>query len=128
DRNALAQQVAKGQYNAATTFIPKGMNGYQGELSDVQKYDPTAAKAALQASGVSTAVANSVHYLARNTTTNKQIAEFVVDQIKTNLGITWTIDVIDSKTVTTRIRKAQFDIYGPDGWGADYPDPQDWYD
>jgi oligopeptide transport system substrate-binding protein len=36
--------------------------------------------------------------------------------------------VVDSKTVTSRLRKAQFDIYGPDGWGADYPDPQDWYD
>jgi oligopeptide transport system substrate-binding protein len=30
--------------------------------------------------------------------------------------------------VTSRIRKGQFDIYGPDGWGADYPDQQDWFD
>jgi len=26
------------------------------------------------------------------------------------------------------IRKGNFDIYGPDGWGADYPDEQDWVD
>jgi ABC-type oligopeptide transport system substrate-binding subunit len=77
---------------------------------------------------VSSAVANGVHYLARNTTANKQLAEYITGQIKTNLGLNWTIDVIDSKTVTSRIRKANFDIYGPDGWGADYPDPQDWYD
>ena len=38
------------------------------------------------------------------------------------------LDVIDSHTVTTDIRKGQFDIYGPDGWGADYPDQQDWFD
>jgi ABC-type transport system substrate-binding protein len=38
------------------------------------------------------------------------------------------LDVIDSKTVTRNIRKGQFDIYGPDGWGADYPDQQDWAD
>ncbi|HEY8677563.1 MAG TPA: peptide ABC transporter substrate-binding protein [Candidatus Dormibacteraeota bacterium] len=128
DRQSLATDVSKGQYAPVTTFIPKGMNGYQPGLSDVQKYDPAAAKAALQASGVSPAVANGVHYLARNTTANKQLAEYITGQIKTNLGLNWTIDVIDSKTVTSRIRKANFDIYGPDGWGADYPDPQDWYD
>ena len=120
--------MAKNPYAPVTTFIPKGMNGYQPGLADAQKYDPAAAKAALHASGVSAAVANGVHYLARNTTTNKQLAEYITGQIKTNLGLNWTIDVIDSKTVTSRIRKAQFDIYGPDGWGADYPDPQDWYD
>jgi len=123
DRQSLATNISKGQYAPVTTFIPKGMNGYQPDLQDVQKYDPAAAKAALQASGVSAAVANGVHYLARNTTTNKQLAEYITGQIKTNLGLNWTIDVIDSKTVTSRIRKAQFDIYGPDGWGADYPDP-----
>ncbi len=30
-----------------------------------------------------------------------------------------------SKTVTSRTHKGNFDIYGPDGWGADYPDQQD---
>jgi len=51
-----------------------------------------------------------------------------VDQWNTNLGLSIQLDVIDSKTVTSRIRKGQFDIYGPDGWGADYPDQQDWFD
>ena len=49
-------------------------------------------------------------------------------QWQQNLGVNIAIDVIDSKTVTSRIRKGQFDIYGPDGWGADYPDQQDWFD
>ena len=128
DRTELAKVVAKNQYQPISTFIPQGMNGYQANLKDVQRFDPAAAKAALAASGVSVAEMNKVHYLARNTTTNKQLAEFIVDQIKTNLGVTWAIDVIDSKTVTSRIRRGNFDIYGPDGWGADYPDPQDWYD
>ena len=128
DRVALARDVAKNQYRPVSTFVPEGMNGYQPNLKDVQKFDPAAGRAALQASGVSASVLNSVHFLTRNTTTAKQLAEYITGQVKTNLGLTWTIDVIDSKTVTSRLRKGQFDIYGPDGWGADYPDPQDWYD
>jgi len=56
------------------------------------------------------------------------VNQFIVDQWNTNLGTKIALDVIDSKTVTTRIRKANFDVYGPDGWGADYPDQQDWFD
>jgi oligopeptide transport system substrate-binding protein len=120
--------VAKGFYIARQTFIPLGMNGYKPSLGSAQDYDPAKAKAALQASGVPTSAIDKVKLLTRNTTTNKQLNEFIVNQINTNLGVHWTLDVIDSKTVTTNLRKGNFQIYGPDGWGADYPDQQDWFD
>jgi oligopeptide transport system substrate-binding protein len=128
DRNALVNDVAKGFYIARQTFIPLGMNGYKPSLGSAQDYDPAKAKAALQASGVPTSAIDKVKLLTRNTTTNKQLNEFIVNQINTNLGVHWTLDVIDSKTVTTNLRKGNFQIYGPDGWGADYPDQQDWFD
>src|SRR5919204_42988 len=128
DRNALVNDVAKGFYVARQTFIPLGMTGYKPSLGSAQDYDAAKAKAALQASGVPVAAYDKVKLLTRNTTTNKQLNEFIVNQINTNLGVHWTLDVIDSKTVTTNIRKGNFQIYGPDGWGADYPDQQDWYD
>src|SRR2546423_6769528 len=128
DRNALVNDVAKGFYIARQTFIPLGMNGYKPSLGSVQDYDPAKAKAALQASGVATSAIDKVKLLTRNTTTNKQLNEFIVNQINTNLGVHWTLDVIDSKTVTTNLRKGNFQVYGPDGWGADYPDQQDWFD
>jgi oligopeptide transport system substrate-binding protein len=128
DRNALVNDVAKGFYVARQTFIPLGMTGYKPSLGSAQDYDASKAKAALQASGVSVAAYDKVKLLTRNTTTNKQLNEFIVNQINTNLGVHWTLDVVDSKTVTTNIRKGNCEIYGPDGWGADYPDQQDWFD
>jgi oligopeptide transport system substrate-binding protein len=129
DRKALVNEVAKGLYLERQTFIPEGMNGYKPDLGKAQDYDPAKAKAALQASGVSTAAIDKVQLLTRNTTTNKQLNEFLVNQINTNLGVHWTLQVVDSKVVTSNyLRKGNFQIYAVDGWGADYPDQQDWYD
>lgn len=128
DRNTLVNSVAKGQYLARQSFIPQGMNGYNPDSGSGQNYDPAAGKAALQASGLPTSAYDTVKLLTRATTTNQLINQYLVNQINTNLGVHWTLDVVDSKTVTSRIRHAQFQIYGPDGWGADYPDEQDWYD
>lgn len=103
------------------------MNGYD-DSDKAQSFDPTAAKALLQKDGITADQLNKFKLLTRNTTGNKTLNQFIVDQWNTNLGLNIQLDVIDSKTVTRDIRKGQFDIYGPDGWGADYPDQQDWAD
>ncbi|HVB77207.1 MAG TPA: peptide ABC transporter substrate-binding protein [Candidatus Nitrosotalea sp.] len=127
DRNQLTQNVLHGTDQPLESFIPKGMNGY--DTSDTtQSFDVAAAKQLLQKSGVSTADLNKMTLLTRNTTGSKTINQFIVQQWNTNLGLNIQLNVIDSKTVTSMIRKGNFDIYGPDGWGADYPDPQDWFD
>ena len=127
DRDKLNKQVQHDIQQSIMSFIPKGMAGY--DTSDkAQSYDPTAAKALLQKAGVTAAQLNKFTLLTRNTTRNKTLNQFIVDQWNTNLGLNLQLEVIDSKTVTSRVRKGQFDIYGPDGWGADYPDQQDWFD
>jgi oligopeptide transport system substrate-binding protein len=127
DRDKLNKQVQHDIQQSIQSFIPKGMAGY--DTSDkAQSFDPTAAKALLTKAGVSTATLNKLTLLTRNTTRSKTLNGFIVDQWNTNLGLNIQLEVIDSKTVTSRIRKGQYDIYGPDGWGADYPDQQDWYD
>jgi len=127
DRDKLANDVLHGTDKATLSFIPKGMTGYDNS-DTTQSFDVAAAKADLAASGVSAADLSKVKLLTRNSTGSKLANQFIVDQWNTNLGLNMQLDVIDSKTVTTRIRKGQFDIYGPDGWGADYPDQQDWAD
>ncbi|MHB8588676.1 MAG: peptide ABC transporter substrate-binding protein [Candidatus Dormibacteraceae bacterium] len=127
DRNALVNDVEHGTDKAIQSFIPNGMSGY--DTSDnAQSFDPTAAKALLAKAGVTAATLNKFKLLTRNSTGNKTINQYIVNQWNTNLGLNMQLDVIDSKTVTSRIRKGNFDIYGPDGWGADYPDQQDWMD
>jgi ABC-type oligopeptide transport system substrate-binding subunit len=128
DRTKLTQDVEKGTDTPIQTFIPKGMNGYDPSLGDAQKFDPAAAKQLLQKAGVTAAQLSKFKLLTRDTTTNKTVNEFLSQQWQDNLGVNIQVDVIDSKTVTSRIRKGQFDIYGLDGWGADYPDEQDWFD
>ena len=128
DRDKLTKDVLKGTDTPIQTFIPKGMNGYDPSLGDSQKFDPAAAKQLLQKAGVTAADLSKFKLLTRDTTGSKTVNQFLSQQWKDNLGADIAVDVIDSKTVTSRIRKGQFDIYGPDGWGADYPDQQDWFD
>jgi oligopeptide transport system substrate-binding protein len=126
DRTQLANNVGQGRWSAADFFIPKGMNGYRPDLGATQAFDAAAAKTML-----TTAIGDpsklSVDFLIRNTTANKQVGEFIAAQLQTNLGVKVNQVVIDSKTVTTRLRAHNYSIY-INGWGADYPDDQDWFD
>ena len=127
DRDKLANDVEHGTAKGISSFIPNGMAGY--DTSDnAQSFDPAAAKKLLSDAGVTAATLNQFKLLTRNTTGSKTTNQFIADQWNTNLGLNIQLDVIDSKTVTSRIRKGNFDMYGPSGWGADYPDQQDWMD
>ena len=127
DRNKLAQFYGHGQFTPAQTLIPEGMNGYRPDLGKAQSFDPAAARQALEASGVSQSVLNSVHYLTPKATEFMARAMFIVDQIKTNLGLSWIIDAADAATVRQRRARGDFQI-NQFGWAADYPDDQEWVD
>jgi oligopeptide transport system substrate-binding protein len=127
DRDKLVNDVEHGNGAPMLGMIPKGLSGY--DTSDkAQSFDPAAAKALLTKAGVSIADLSKLKLLTRNSTGSKTLNQFLVDQWNTNLGTSIQVEVIDSKTVTSRIRKGQFDIYGLDGWIGDYPDQQDWFD
>ena len=129
DRDAYANSVLKGRAISASTLIPKGMRNYRPDLGTAQKFDPATAKATLASSGVSQSALTGIKYVYNsNSPTNKTIAEFVQAQIKTNLGLDLVLDGTDSKTVSKRLRTLNYQIGGPSGWGADYPDSQDWFD
>jgi oligopeptide transport system substrate-binding protein len=126
DRNQLVTNVLQGRSTAADYFIPKGMNGYRPDLGTSQAFDAAAAKTMLT-NAVGDPSKITIDFLIRNTTANKQIGEFIAAQLQTNLGVKVNQVVIDSKTVTTRLRKHDYSLY-VGGWGADYPDDQDWFD
>ncbi|MDQ6884463.1 MAG: peptide ABC transporter substrate-binding protein [Candidatus Dormibacteraeota bacterium] len=127
DRTLLVQNVGKGRWSESPTFIPKGMNGYKPDLGSVQKFDAAAAKTMLQGAGVGDPASLTIDFLVRNSTANVQLGQFIQDQLQNNLGVKVKLDVIDSKTVTQRLRKHDYQLY-VGGWGADYPDDQDWFD
>jgi oligopeptide transport system substrate-binding protein len=125
NRDELATQVSHGQYKPLSVFIPESVAGYEPSLGSIQKYDPTEAKKELDAAGANAADLQSLHLLIRDTTANKLLGQYLQAQLQDHLGVKITLDVIDSKTVTKRIRKGDFQFYGPDGWGMDYGHPQD---
>jgi oligopeptide transport system substrate-binding protein len=129
DRDSFVTNIEKGRGISATTLIPKGMRNYRPDLGTPQTFNAATAKATLASAGVSAASLSGIKYTYNsNSPTNKTIAEFVQAQFKTNLGIDIVLDGTDSKTVSKRLRTGNYQIGGPSGWGADYPDSQDWFD
>ena len=57
----------------------------------------------------------------------KLTAQYVHDQLKTNLGVDLALDPLDAGTLGAKLGNGSFDIAGPLGWNADYPDPADWF-
>jgi oligopeptide transport system substrate-binding protein len=128
DRAAFVAQIFQGQGLPADTFIPKGMYGYSPALGSAQKFDVAQARATLAASGVSAKHLSGIKYsYDRSSDFQRATATFVRDQLKANLGVAVTLQALDTNTFNSRLGSGNFQIAGPLGWTADYPDPADWY-
>jgi oligopeptide transport system substrate-binding protein len=105
------------------------MNGYGGTLAAAQKFDLAQARASLAASGLSARQLSAITFdYDQSSDFGKATANFVHDQLKTNLGINITLHGFDTNTLSSHLSTGDFQIAGPMGWSADYPDPADWYD
>jgi oligopeptide transport system substrate-binding protein len=128
DRDAFVAQLFQGQGTPAETFIPKGMHGYASNLS-AQKFDVAQARASLAASGLSAAQLATLKFsYDQSSDFGKATANFIHDQLKANLGIDITLQGLDTNTLASNLGSGDFQLAGPMGWSADYPDPADWYD
>ena len=127
DRNAYVNGIFQGLSTPATSFIPKGMHGYAPNLTG-QKFDVAQARASLAASGLSARQVSITYAYDQSSDFAKATAQFVHDQLKTNLGIELNLQALDPNTLSSRVGAGQFQMTGPRGWTADYPDPADWYD
>jgi oligopeptide transport system substrate-binding protein len=127
DRDAFVNQVFQGQAMPTYTFIPKGMHGYVSTLT-TQKFDVAQAHSSLAASGLTAKQLSLTYSYDQSSDFAKATAQFVHDQLKTNLGVEINLQALDANTLSSRLGSGQFQIAGPRGWSADYPDPADWYD
>jgi oligopeptide transport system substrate-binding protein len=129
DRDAFVAQIFQGQALAAGTFIPKGMHGYLPGLESAQKFDVATARAALAASGMTAAqLSGTTFEYEQSSDFAKATANFIHDQLKANLGVEISLDPVDANRFGTDLGTGNFQIAGPKGWAADYPDPADWFD
>jgi oligopeptide transport system substrate-binding protein len=129
DRRAFVDQVFQGQAQPAEVFIPQGMHGYSADVTGTQKFDVAQARAELSSSGVSPGQLSGLRFSYDQASDfSKATATFVRDQLQANLGVTIALNPLDANTLGSRLASGDFDIAGPLGWSADYPDPADWYD
>ncbi|HLQ15722.1 MAG TPA: peptide ABC transporter substrate-binding protein [Candidatus Eisenbacteria bacterium] len=127
DREAFAAQVFQDQAIAADTFIPRGMRGSAPNRS-AQRFDVAQARASLAASGIPVSQLTALKFsYDQSKDFSKATAKFVHDQLKTNLGIDITLQALDANTLGSHLGSGDFQIAGPMGWSADYPDPANWY-
>jgi oligopeptide transport system substrate-binding protein len=126
DRNALIRDVAAGVGKPATSIIPPGMPGYQPGLGQDVDFNVDGAKQLLAKAGYSDpSTFPQLHFRYATTSANQSRAEFIQAQLKQNLGIDIVLDSMESKAFQASYKAKDFDLAWT-GWGADYPDPQDW--
>ena len=126
DRAAYITDVQK-IGKPSTSFISEGLPGFDGS-DTFQKFDVTAAKAALaQATPAAQAALSAIKLTYNSNARNKTRLEWFQNQWKTNLGVNVTLDPVESTTYTQLLKKSDSTPQSYYiGWCPDYYDQQDW--
>ncbi len=133
DRENYVKTATKGLFFPATRLvlpIVAGVNGYYCEEYPINIYpskaDTTKAKEyldkAMKELNITDPKQITVEYTISDDDATKLMAEVLQDQINTNLGINFKINMVTYKQKLANDVKGDFDlIYN--GWGPDYNDP-----
>ena len=126
DRVSFIDNVRRGIGKPATSWIPPGMPGYDEELGVEYQFDATKAKDLLAQAGYPNGAGlPTIKFSYTNSAGNQVIAEFLQGQMKTNLNINITLDGMESSAFQAFVNAEQHQ-WAWFGWGADYPDPDNW--
>lgn len=127
DRDALIRDIASGVGLPAVSIIPPGMPGFQADLGQDLSFNPQAARELLAAGGFGDpSTFPKLTFTFATTSGNQRRAEFIQAQLQQNLGITINLNSMESKAYQAAIKSKNYDL-SYSGWGADYPDPQNWF-
>ncbi len=131
DRSQLIDiACSKGTACSAATggVITKGLQGYLGDSADPNvKFDAAAAKAEYQAWDPTGSKVKGLVYTYNTTAFNKAVCDNLASQWKQNLGVTVQCTGQDRASFFNARTKCSFPIFRH-SWGADYDNPQDWFD
>lgn len=126
DRAAFINNVRGGVGKVAYSWIPPGMPGYDANLGKDYDFNPTKAKELLAQAGFSdVSKLPSITFTYSNSGQNPTIAQFLQGQMKDNLGIEIKLDPQEPKAAQAFINAGNHQ-WAWFGWGADYPDPDNW--
>jgi oligopeptide transport system substrate-binding protein len=126
DRAAFVNDVRNGVGKVALSWIPPGMPGYDANLGKDYDFNVTKAKQLLSDAGYAdVSKLPEIKFQYSDTASNKTIAQFLQGQMKANLGINITLEPMESKAFTQYVNAGKH-MWAWFGWGADYPDPDNW--
>ncbi|MEX2238209.1 MAG: peptide ABC transporter substrate-binding protein [Dehalococcoidia bacterium] len=127
DRETLNQVAAGGGNVPTTAWMPEDVSGTPyGTYDEAIGFDPEGAAAALEAAGFPGGEGfPELGILIGDSPAARATAEFLQQNFQEVLGISVTIDVVDSATRSARFTSEEFDLF-PGGWIQDYPDPENW--
>ena len=127
DRTALIRDIASGVGLPLTSIVPPGMPGAQEGLGKELDFDAAGAQALLAEAGFPGGNGfPTLTYSFSTTSANQRRAEFLQAQWKQNLNINVQLNSMESKAYQAAFKDKNYELaFG--GWGADYPDPQDWF-
>jgi len=126
DRESFINNVRAGIGKPAYSWIPPGMPGYDASLGADYHFNVDKAKQLLKDAGY--ADGSNVPELKlqyADTATNPTIAQFIQNQMKENLGINVSLEPMERKAFSQMVNEEQH-TWAWFGWGADYPDPDNW--
>ena len=128
------ERIVKNFYPAGSTvadyFTPCEIS-FACEGDKTWGFDATAAKALLAEAGFPNGFKTKLQFRAAvrgYLPDPPQIATEIANQLKTNLGITATLDLQESGTFLDNNAAGKLDGIFMLGWGADYPDPSNFLD
>ncbi len=126
DREAFINNVRGGVGQPAYSWIPPGMPGYDANLGSDYHFNVTKANEFLTLAGYTDgSQVPELHLQYADTGINPTIAQFIQNQCKVNLNITVVIEPMERKAFTQAVNAEQY-TWAWYGWGADYPDPDNW--
>ncbi|MBI4336387.1 MAG: peptide ABC transporter substrate-binding protein [Chloroflexi bacterium] len=126
DRESFINKVRKGVGKPATSWLPPGMPGYDANLGKEYTFNQAKAKQLLTDAGYPDGRGlPEMRFQYSDTASNKVIAEWLQAQMKDNLGISVKLEPMESKAFTQLVNQEKH-TWGWFGWGADYPDPDNW--
>lgn len=122
DRNEYAEIVRDGGVLPAYGWLPPGIPGYDDEVGRQYEDAVEQSKTLFEEAGIGDL---EIEILSSDSSTSQLTSEWLQDQWETNLGITVTINVLERATYFAERNAGNYQVV-TGGWGADYPDPQNW--
>ncbi|MDA1004345.1 MAG: peptide ABC transporter substrate-binding protein [Chloroflexi bacterium] len=125
NRDELTSVVLEGAALPAYSWVPPGMPGHD-DSAGMQYKDATAAAQQLMTdAGYSDTKKLPLTILLSSSSTSVLIAAWLKEQWESNLPVEVTLDQRETATYFAERNAGNYQVT-TGGWGADYPDPQNW--